>query len=235
MLKLYGNLAKWIFVICLPVLLIASGIAWGFNSLWIYKYGFTKYNVSQASGLSPAELDKAARGMIAYFNSKDEYVHITLIKDGAPFELFTEEEQIHLKDVKQLVWLDYKIFFITLALVLAYSLVSLFWRQGRYRKQLARSILWGSGITISILALMGIGALFDFDQLFLQFHYLAFTNQYWSAQGYMILLFGGLWYDAALFFIGFVAACALVLGSLSVLYLKRKRLPANNSESQFAS
>ena len=96
-------------------------------------------------------------------------------------------------------------------------------------------MLWGSGITIIILAIMGIASFFDFDQLFLEFHHLVFSNPFWSTQGYMIILFGDLWYDAALFFIGFVAACAVILGLLSLLYLKRMHSLFTKSESQTVS
>jgi uncharacterized membrane protein len=77
---------------------------------------------------------------------------------------------------------------------------------------------------------MAISSVLDFDQLFLDFHYLAFFNQYWSAQGYMLLLFpGGFWYDAAFICIAFMAGLAIVLGILALLYLrfsKTKNLPA---------
>ncbi len=222
-MKILGILAKSIFILCIPILLLSSSIAWGFNSLWIYEYGFTRYNVSQTSGLSPAELEKAAKGMISYFNSTDEYVHITVSQNGKSFELFTVEEQIHLKDVKQLVWLDYRIGFVTLILVLGYALTGIFWRRGKYRRQLAVSVVWGCGLACLLILLLGIGTLVDFDQLFLQFHFLAFSNQFWSVQGYMIVLFGDLWYDAVLICIGFMAGLAIILGVLSLIYLKSSK------------
>src|SRR3972149_1307135 len=106
-LKVAGIAGRWIFILCLPVLLLSANIARGFNSLWICQYGFQKNNVSQTSGLPSAELEKVAKGMISYFNSGGKYVQITVTKDNAPFELFTFEEQTHLKDVKQLVRLDH--------------------------------------------------------------------------------------------------------------------------------
>src|SRR3972149_6749440 len=105
-LKVAGVTGRWIIILCLPVLLLSASIAWGFNSLWIYQYGFQKYNVGQTTGLPPVELEKVARGMVEYFNSSDEYVQISVTKDNSTFKLFTVEEQTHLKDVKQLVWLD---------------------------------------------------------------------------------------------------------------------------------
>jgi integral membrane protein (TIGR01906 family) len=217
-----ASIVKWILILCLPALLISASLAWGFNSLWLYKYGFQKYDVSQSTGLAPSELEKAARGLIAYFNSGEEYVHITVIKSGSSFELFTTEEQIHFKDVKQLIRLDYGVLLATLLLVIGGTLFFSFWQRGKYRPQLPQSIVWGSGLTIILILILGIASLIDFDWLFLQFHFLAFTNPYWSASGYMLMLFpGGFWLDAALFCIGLTATLAVILGFV-VLWAKTR-------------
>jgi integral membrane protein (TIGR01906 family) len=224
-LKIGLWIARLVLILSLPVLLISASLAWGFNSRWIYDYGFEKYNVSEQTGFSEVELDKAAQGLIEYFNSKDEYVNITLIREGKQVALFTLEEQIHFKDVKGLVWLDYRILLISFVLVLACFLVNLLRRKGLYRRALAKSLIWGCALTLIILIGLGISSFFNFDQLFLQLHYLLFSNQYWSAAGYMLLLFpGGFWYDVALFCLVFTAFWALVLGAGSIFYLKSKFL-----------
>jgi integral membrane protein (TIGR01906 family) len=215
------TICNGIFVLCLPVLLLAGSLAWGFNSRWLYNYSFEKYNVSQQTGFSPVELDKAARGLIGYFNSGDEYVHIILIRNGTQVELFTREEQIHFKDVKLLVLLDYKVLFVAFMLVLSYALFKFFWKRGRNKHELFRYLVWGCSLSIALILIIGIASFFDFDQLFLQFHELVFSNQYWSAQGYMLLLFpGGFWYDAAIFCLAFMAALAILTGIISVLWLR---------------
>jgi hypothetical protein len=109
-MKIILRICKWIFVLCLPILLLSSSIAWGFNSRWLYNSGFEKYKVSETTGFSQAELDKISEGFLDYFNSGEEYINISLIRDGKPFDIFTREEQIHFKDVKDLVWLDYRFF-----------------------------------------------------------------------------------------------------------------------------
>lgn len=224
-MKIIEIIARWIFILALPALFISSSLAWGFNSLWLYDWGFQKYGVSGSTGLPPAELDKAARALIDYFNSPDEYIHVSVTSKGRSFELFNQGEQIHFKDVKGLVRLDYRVALITFLIVLAYALTAIFWRQGRHRRYLARSWLWGSGISLGLILILGVASFLDFDQLFLQFHYLAFTNSYWSAEGYMLLLFpGGFWNDAALICFSFMAGLALITGIIAIVYLKMTQI-----------
>ena len=110
-LKILGITAKWLFMLCLPILLLTASLGWAANSLWLYKYGFEKYNISQSTGLAEVELEKAASGLISYFNSDKEYVSLTVVKDSEPFELFNQREAAHLKDAKELIWLDYRVLF----------------------------------------------------------------------------------------------------------------------------
>ena len=169
-LRITGIIARWIFILCLPVLLLAASIGLAVNSLWLYKYGFEKYGVGQTTGLSEVELDKAARGLIDYFNSDEEYISLTVVKDGQPFVLFNEREVAHLKDVKGLINLDYTVLLWTLDYGLVYTLVALIWRQGLYQRRLASGLLWGGSITLGLMLAFGAAILLDFDQFFFQFH-----------------------------------------------------------------
>jgi len=228
-LRILSIAAKWLFMLCLPVLLLSASIGWAVNSLWLYKYGFEKYNVSQTTGLAEEELEKAATGLISYFNSGDEYIELTVVKDDKPFELFNQWEVIHLKDVKGLIWLDYWLLLGTLIYVLAYAGVCLFWQKGRYRQRLVWRVIGGSGITLALMLALGLGTLLNFDQLFLQFHLISFTNELWQldpARDYLIMLFPqGFWYDAAIFCALATGGGAVVLGGVtgSVYFFNKMR------------
>jgi len=218
--KITGIAAQWVFILCLPVLLVTASIAWAANSLWLYRSGFEKYDVGQTTGLADSELEIAATGLINYFNSGEEYVSLTVMKDGKPFELFTREEVIHFKDVKGLFRLDYWVLLGTLIYCLAYAGVSLFWQRLRFWSRLARGTVGGSVLTLALMLALGLGTLLSFDQLFLQFHLISFANKFWSAEGNMVLLFPrGFWYDAALLCAGITAGLAVVLGGVAGGYL----------------
>jgi integral membrane protein (TIGR01906 family) len=221
-LKIRGIVAKWVFMLCLPVLLVTASIGWGVNSLWLYEYGFNKYNVSQTTGLAEVELEKVATGLISYFNSDEENISLTVIKDGEPFELFSEEEVIHFRNVKGLVWLDYRVLLGTLIYTLGYAGVSLLWHKGKYWRQLAWGVAGGGGITLALMLALGLGTVFGFDQLFYRFHLLFFSSEFWPAPGYMLMLFPqGFWYDATLFFALITSGLAIILGGLGGIYLRK--------------
>ena len=219
-MKILAIVAKWLFILCLPVLLLTASIGWAANSLWLYKSGFEKYDVSQTTGLAESELKEAAIGLISYFNSDEEYISLTVMKDGEPFELFSQREVIHLKDVKGLIRLDYRVLLGTLIYVLAYVGVSLFRRDWR---RLAWGVAGGSGLTLILVLALGVGTLLNFDQLFLQFHLISFANELWQldpTKDYLIMLFPqGFWYDAAIFCAGITAGLAVVLGGVGGGYL----------------
>ena len=208
-MKILGIATKWLFILCLPILLLTASIGWAVNSLWLYEYGFEKYNVSQTTGLAQLELERAATGLIRYFNSGEETISLTVVKDGEPFELFNEREVAHLRDVKELIWLDYWILLGPLIYALGYAGMSLFFRDWR---QLARGAVWGSSLTLALMLALGLGALLNFDQLFLQFHLISFANELWMldpTKDYLIMLFPrGFWFDAAMLFGQLVAGVA---------------------------
>ena len=210
-------------MLCLPILLLTASIAWAANSLWLYEYGFDKYGVSQTTGLAGVELEKAATGLISYFNSGEEYISLTVVKGDRAFELFNQRETAHLRDVKGLIWLDYWLLLGTLIYTLVYAGVSLFWRGRRYRCRLAWGLVGGGSITVALMLALGLGALLNFDRLFLQFHLISFANELWQldpAKDYLIMLFPqGFWYDATLFCVLTTVVWAMVLGGVGGGYL----------------
>ena len=234
-MKILSTAAKWLFVLSLPVMLLTTSIAVAVNSLWLYKAGFEKYDISHTTGLAEEELQEAATGLIKYFRSGKEYISLTVIKDGEPFELFNQKEIIHLKDVKGLLWLDYRVLLGALIYILGFAGISFFQRKRTYWRRLAWGAVWGGGITLALMLALGLGAVLNFDQLFWQFHLISFTNELWqldSTKDYLIMLFPqGFWYDTAIFCASITASLAIILGGVAGGYLILTR---NRGTSQSA-
>ena len=234
-MKILVIAAKWLFILCLPILLISASLSWAVNSLWLYEYGFEKYNVSQTTGLAESELETAATGLISYFNSDEEYISLSVIKDGEPFELFTEREIIHLWEVKILFQLVYYLLGGALAFVIIYSLVMLLWRRGSSWRILTSGILKGSILTLGLVGALALGAVVAFGPLFWWFHeivFVFFEGDYWildPSQHYLIMLFPqGFWYHAALFCALATVGLAIILGGVAGGYLRFTRRKAKS-------
>ena len=227
-MKIISTVTRWLFILCLPVLLLTASIAWAVNSLWLYEYGFEKYGVSQTTGIATSELEAAARGLISYFNSNEDAISLAVIKDGASFNLFNEREVAHLSDVKELIRLDYEVALVILLYILGYAAINLFRRKDW--RQLARGTVGGSGLTLVLMLALGLGILLNFERLFWQFHLISFANDLWlldPSRDYLIMLFpGGFWYDAVRFCALSTIVAAIILGGVAVglLLINKKRL-----------
>jgi integral membrane protein (TIGR01906 family) len=231
-MKIIARFAQILFIICLTLLVFTGAVVWAVNSAWLYTSGFEKYDVQQTlvqNGLPLTEndLDNIARDFIHYFNSSEEFIHLTVQIDGQTIELFNEEETIHFKDVKDLFQLDYAVLLGTFIYCLIFAAGCIFWRRGKYHSFLARGAVIGSGVSLGIMLILLVAILLDFDSLFYQFHLISFTNEFWSAEGNMLLLFpGGFWYDMFTYGALFAVALALIpgiAGGIYLLFVRRRK------------
>jgi integral membrane protein (TIGR01906 family) len=223
-MKVAGAFARYLFIICLPLMLLTGVIAAAVNSTWLYTSGFEKYSVEQSladNGVNVTDADLAgiARSFIHYFNSNEEYVSLNIQPD-----IFNTEEIVHFHDVKSLFRFDYTVFLGTFAYCLIFTLIVFFRRKDTYRRILAGVTIKGSIVTLVMIFLVGIGTLVNFNQLFYDFHLLVFRNSFWSVEGNMLLLFpDGFWYDAAVYCVVAIGMLAVILGGLAWFYLNYRR------------
>lgn len=213
-MKIFKQITLVLFVLCLPVLLLTISISAAANCPLLYQYGFAKYDIAKVTGIDNSELNKAARGIISYWNNGDEKIDITVIKNGQPFTLFNDREVGHLVDVKALFRFAYKCLLGSLIYALIFLGLALFlWKD---RKLLAQGLVWGSGFSILLIIILAVASLINFQWLFWQFHLLSFANDLWlldPATDYLIMMFPeGFWFDAAIIITALMALLALVVG-----------------------
>jgi integral membrane protein (TIGR01906 family) len=226
--KVLKNAALWLFIVCLPLVLILASISAAANSQWFYERGFEKYDISAVTGLPPEELEKVAAGLIDYWNSDDEFISLTVTKDGQTFEVFNEREVAHLRDVKALFQLGYRVLAGTLAYALVFAGVCLLWWHDRRR--LGWGLFGGGALTLGLMLALGLLIMFDFEGFFLQFHLLSFANDFWlldPSRDYLVMLFPeGFWFDMTLYIALAAAVVALVLGGVGWWLKKGRTSPA---------
>jgi integral membrane protein (TIGR01906 family) len=224
--KILDISVRWLFILCLPLLLVTASFRIPANMPYMYYYLFQKYDVGITTGFDDATLQYIASGLVRYYNSNEEYINLTVTRDGQPFQVFNEREIVHLKDVKGLFRLDLWVFLGTAAFALSYVVFSVL-RGQENRRRLARALVISSGLTLGLMIILGIGILLDFDELLLRFHLLSFANDFWlldPTHDYLIMLVtGGFMYDATLIVAGATAIGAAVLGGAGTCYLLYQR------------
>lgn len=208
-MKALTAITSILFVICIPMLLLTTDLRFAANDIRLYEYGFNKYEVSAATGLDNEELLSVADQMVTYFNSDEEFLDI---------DIFNQRELTHLKDVKGLIQLAYRLQLASLAYIVVYVLINFALRRGAFWRDLARRLIWGSGATIALLAVLGLWAVIDFDSLFLLFHLVSFSNELWqlSPGDKLLLMFPqGFFNDAALFVAAAAIGEAIIIGGVA--------------------
>jgi len=230
----------WLFIICVPLLLLTSTIRLGVNSMRLYEYGFDRYGVSEDTGIDREQLGNVAKRLVDYFNFRVETPQMmVVIESEEEIPLFQEDDQnrelTHLADVRRLFQFNHRVQLASLAYIIIYSLMSLRgkrsnlkrWKRGRWQ-DLAKGVRNGCALALALIAVLGIASiLIDFEQLFVQFHHVAFDNPWWMSSGYLPRLFPEqFWQDTAFLGAGVIAAEALLLGGIAwaapFIYQKHK-------------
>lgn len=216
-------IARILFIICVPLFLLTLCVSVAANCGALYHHSFTTYGISQVTGITLQELDKAADGLIKYFNSGEKSIDVTVIKDGKSFTLFNEREVGHLEDVKSLFQLGYGVLLGTFLYGVFFILASVFWWKDR--RNIGLGLLWGGGLSLAVMLALGITIAVDFNGFFLRFHMLSFANDLWlldPSHDYLIVMFPqGFWFDAALYIALAALAGAVITGLAGWLILRK--------------
>ena len=216
------NLAKQIpgilFVIAVPLFLITNSVTWAANDLRLYEYGFDKYDVSEETGITKEGLSSAAREIRGYINSTREPLEVRAEVFGVERELFSEREVRHMRDVKHLIWGVYGVDLAAAIYLTGFITVGLFMYRREFVVTLSKLLLWGSGLTVGLVALVGLASVVGFDSLFLAFHQVSFSNDLWRLdpqRDYLLMMFPqGFWFNATIF-VGLAAIVqAMILGGV---------------------
>ncbi len=203
-----------LFVLAVPVLLIAGSVAWEVNDPGLYDSGFDKYSISLRTGISDADLRLVGAELRNYFNSDNKPLVVRTQVYGEEREIFNQREVAHMRDVKGLIRGVYLVALLAAAYLAAMVAVG-FVRHGReFWLMLARLTLGGGGLTVALVLAVGVFALVGFDSLFLKFHQISFSNDLWQLDprtDYLLIMFPqGFWLDATVR----VATTAVVGGAI---------------------
>ena len=204
-----------VFVAVVPIFLITTNVRWIINFPPLYSYGFDKYNIAAYTGIERPDLLSAARQIRDYFSNDEEFLIIPLTVRGVRVaSLYNQREIIPMRDVKGLVRGVYLVQMLSALYLLGFVAVGIYvWRRA-FWPMLARYVSWSGFLTLGIIAIVGVGSLAGFDRLFLAFHLISFSNDFWlldPSRDYLIAMFPqGFFFDATML----IAASTIVLALL---------------------
>ena len=213
-------LAAAVFVAMVPVFLVATNVRWVVNAPVLYSYGFDKYEIPLWTGIERDELIEAGRQIRDYFNNGEEYLDVRVVQNGVLRSIYNQREVLHMKDVKGLVKGVYRVQLVAGAYLAVFALVGLVMARRRFLRSLGWLLSAGGAATLGLVALVGLGALVGFQQLFLAFHLVSFSNDLWQldpSRDYLIAMFPESFFlDATLWIVGSTVAEAMLLAAVPI-------------------
>ena len=232
-MRLIKSIREWLFILAVPLFLLAASVTWAVNDGGLYDRGFEKYDISLYTGITDADLSRVGADLRRYFNSGEEPLAVTVPVFGVERPLYNQREVAHMRDVKRLIWGTYAVAALAGVYLLALILAG-FASAGRnyaeaaeYADTLARLLLRGGLLTLAIVAGVGLFALVGFDSLFLLFHRISFANDLWQLNprtDYLLIMFPlTFWFDATIRVALTAVAGAAVLTALGGGYLWYRR------------
>jgi len=206
------------FVVMTPLFLITANASLVIDTPLLYSYGFNRYQdqIRYYLQISDEELHSAGQQIRDYFNNDEELLVVRVVVGDARVDnLYNIREVAHMKDVKGLVqWVD-RIWKLSGLYLLGFVLVALISRSEQNLPRLRMLTVVGGGVTLAIVALVGLGALAGFDRLFLAFHEVSFSNDFWMldpTRDALIAMFPqGFFFDATILIVGATIVEALLL------------------------
>lgn len=221
-LGLFRSIAFALLVLALPVALVATNVRFAASEVRVYDYSVREYNAAAAARIPESELVRANRELVSYFTADDPGpLHIVVTNTNGDDEaLFNARETAHLADVRDLFQGVFTVQVLAVALTLTLA-VALFATSPL--RLLARALLYGSLLTVALVAASGGLAYLGFDSAWRQFHFLAFTNDLWQldpTRDHLIQMFPrDFWFDMTLLIGAFTLLEALLIGGAAGAYL----------------
>ena len=217
--KLISILRVQLIFFSVPIILVTCSAMFVIGSEFVYNYGFEKYDIPDTTGIAMEQLKIAGSQIRDYFDNDEELIRISILKHGTMVpNLFNNREILHMKDVKALVKLVYRLQIMSVGIVIMCVIVGFFNNESRH---ISRSIIWmgrGGMLTISLTGMIGLLSLLGFDRLFLYFHLVSFSNDLWildPSRDYLIAMFPqGFFFDATMLIAGLVVIQGLILAML---------------------
>lgn len=221
-----GRLGAALFVVALPVALIATNVRILFTTPPLYTFALDTYDVPAVTGIPREELARSMADVRDYFTNDQELLRITVVDNqGRSDPLFTPREVIHMRDVKELVQKFFTAQWIAGVVIAGYAAAILLTRRRAAWVHLARLTRASMIGTLAFALAFSVTALTGFEELFTRFHVVFFPNGLWQldpTQDHLVQMFPeDFWLVSTVILAGLTMVEVLALLALSWGSLQR--------------
>ncbi|MCY3647424.1 MAG: TIGR01906 family membrane protein [Chloroflexi bacterium] len=228
-MRILPALASVGFVLAVPILLFTTNIRFLASDTGYLEGGLRRHDAAENTGIALNELDYAVGAIVRYFEDDADTLRILVFTGGQETALFSEDETLHMEDVKGLMRTIFRANEVALGFVLAYVAATVLWAGERSGRTLAKETLAAVGAGALVGVAVGIVALVGFDGAWNQLHEILFTNDLWLLDprtDRLIQMFPEtFWAEATFIVVGMALAEAVVLVGAAGGYLWFTRPP----------
>ena len=228
-MRYIGMVATAGFVLALPILLFTTNIRFLASDTGYLEGGLRRHDAAENTDIALGELDYAVASIVRYFEDDAETLRILVFTGGEETVLFSEEETIHMEDVKGLMRTIFRANEVALGFVLAYVAGAALWSGERSGRDLAKETLAAVGVGGAAGVFVGILAIVGFESAWERLHEIIFTNDFWlldPSRDRLIQMFPeSFWQEATFIVVGLALAEAVVLVAIAGGYLWFTRTP----------
>ena len=208
------GIVGWVAAVAVVLMLVTTNVRFTASSLWLYEQLFERNQVPTRTGISMVELSKVGGTIQDYFASDTEPLVVVAEINGAPVNLFGDDEAAHMADVKQLFVKTYRVQAVS-AFVLVVAIAGAAYAQRRRAASMVGGwLMRGAVIAAAAIAVIGVASVVAFRQVFLLFHYIGFPQgnfTFSTTTDYLVRVFpNGFWSDIT-FVIGAMTIVEAVL------------------------
>jgi integral membrane protein (TIGR01906 family) len=216
-IRAFRLVAVTLFAVLLPLAVISSVVLGLVHDVGFYHDGQVRYEVSRSTGLSQDVHDQINAAILRFFDGS-ESLPDALRANGAPPDVYSEKEILHMNDVRDVIRAFVTLRSVSVGASVAFVLAGLVrWRAGG-RQFLADSLVVSAIGTLVLGVVVGFITVVAFDQLFLLFHEVTFHNDFWELDprtDHLIQMFPfEFWYDAMLLVAARVVLVTIATGAV---------------------
>lgn len=161
---------------CTGIMLIISCILAVALNRDVYDAAYTHLGTAEKLGMSQTDQMAATDALLEYCKGNRDDIQCEVTVDGEVREAFDARETAHMVDVKNLAQGARTLRNI---LILPFAGLLVFAFFTRQKRRVCKFTLWGLGISVGFVGLLGLLIASDFSWFWTTFHHVFFTNDLW--------------------------------------------------------